>query len=182
VGKLKSRVGKVKKNRCCRADPFLAHPLKKTCRRPPACHNFGCTSWFSKTVVSYAFQLKVCSKLMLAQDANVCANMHMTLTLSLCSHRDADALWWWFSSHLCNPPCLKLLLLAVEVADPLSPSPRPSHSHHRFLGKLRRWIAVAFLRISARYLPCTRASISRLKTAHWAECIRCPPPKTWTRG
>jgi len=34
VGKFESRVGKVNKNRRCRAEPFLAHPFQKSCRRP----------------------------------------------------------------------------------------------------------------------------------------------------
>jgi len=38
-------------------------------------------------------------------------------------HRDPDAAWWRFWPHLFNPPCLEVLLLAVEVADPSSPSP-----------------------------------------------------------
>jgi len=34
VGKLKSRGGKVKKKRRCRADPILAHPLRKRAGAP----------------------------------------------------------------------------------------------------------------------------------------------------
>jgi len=121
--------------------------------------------------------------------------------------RDADAPWWQFWQHLTNPPCLELLLLAVEVADPLSLSPRPSITssvdpyfsrHFPFQTASSSTISLSLYFVvkivflatyggglplpssefppGSEWLPCTRVSIIRLQTAHWAECIRSPPP------